>query len=94
VARRGTSCSTLLWPSALRFHHGRLPGPFLREVETLFAAGVLRVTVASPPWRRLNLNAAVLLIPNLYRAGTLITGESLPTLLAAPGAHSWISKDS
>ncbi len=47
-------------------HHGRLPGPFLREVEALLAAGVLRVTVASPTLAQgLNLNAAVLLIPNL-----------------------------
>lgn len=67
-------------------HHGRLPGPFLREVETLLAAGVLRVTVASPTLAQgLNLNAAVLLIPNLYRAGTLITGEEFANVAGRAG---------
>ena len=67
-------------------HHGRLPGPFLREVEALLAAGVLRVTVASPTLAQgLNLNAAVLLIPNLYRAGTLITGEEFANVAGRAG---------
>jgi len=29
-------------------HHGRLPNPFLREVELLLSRGVLKVTIASP----------------------------------------------
>lgn len=67
-------------------HHGRLPGPFLREVEALLAIGVLRVTVASPTLAQgLNLNAAVLLIPNLYRAGTLITGEEFANVAGRAG---------
>ncbi|MCU0999281.1 DEAD/DEAH box helicase [Stenotrophomonas maltophilia] len=67
-------------------HHGRLPGPFLREVEGLLAAGVLRVTVASPTLAQgLNLNAAVLLIPSLYRAGTLITGEEFANVAGRAG---------
>lgn len=67
-------------------HHGRLPGPFLREVEALLASGVLHVTVASPTLAQgLNLNAAVLLIPNLYRAGTLITGEEFANVAGRAG---------
>lgn len=67
-------------------HHGRLPGPFLREVETLLAAGILRVTVASPTLAQgLNINAAVLLIPNLYRAGTIISGEEFANVAGRAG---------
>ncbi|MGK0129810.1 DEAD/DEAH box helicase [Pseudomonas aeruginosa] len=67
-------------------HHGRLPGPFLREVEALLAAGILRVTVASPTLAQgLNLNAAVLLIPNLYRAGTMISGEEFANVAGRAG---------
>lgn len=67
-------------------HHGRLPAPFLREVEALLASGVLQVTVASPTLAQgLNLNAAVLLIPNLYRAGTLITGEEFANVAGRAG---------
>jgi superfamily II DNA/RNA helicase len=67
-------------------HHGRLPGPFLREVEALLAAGILRVIVASPTLAQgLNLNAAVLLIPSLYRAGTPITGEEFANVAGRAG---------
>ena len=67
-------------------HHGRLPGPFLREVEALLSTGVLRVTLASPTLAQgLNLNAAVLLIPNLYRAGTLVTGEEFANVAGRAG---------
>ncbi|WP_139158195.1 hypothetical protein, partial [Klebsiella pneumoniae] len=54
-------------------HHGRLPSPFLREVEVLLSEGVLKVIVASPTLSQgLNLNAAVLLVPTLYRASEKI----------------------
>ena len=67
-------------------HHGRLPSPFLREVEALLATGALRVMVASPTLAQgLNLNAAVLLIPNLHRAGTLITGEEFANVAGRAG---------
>jgi hypothetical protein len=57
-------------------HHGRLPRPFLRELEMLLSEGVLKVIVASPTLSQgLDLNAAVLLVPSLYRSGALITGE-------------------
>jgi DEAD/DEAH box helicase len=67
-------------------HHGRLPGPFLREVEALLATGALRVTIASPTLAQgLNLNAAVLLVPNLYRAGALISGEEFANVAGRAG---------
>ena len=57
-------------------HHGRLPNPFLRELEILLSQGVLKVIIASPTLSQgLNLNAAVLLVPALYRAGTKVSGE-------------------
>ena len=43
-------------------HYGRLPNPFLRELEILLSDGVLKVIIASPTLSQgLNLNAAVLL---------------------------------
>lgn len=67
-------------------HHGRLPSPFLREVEALLATGTLRVTVASPTLAQgLNLNAAVLLVPTLYRAGVLISGEEFANVAGRAG---------
>lgn len=67
-------------------HHGRLPNPFLREIERLLAEGVLKVTVASPTLSQgLNLNAAVLLAPSLYRAGELIKGEEFANVAGRAG---------
>jgi hypothetical protein len=67
-------------------HHGRLPAPFLRELESLLNQGVLTVTVASPTLAQgLNLNAAVLLVPTLYRAGELLTGEEFANVAGRAG---------
>lgn len=67
-------------------HHARLPNPFLREVERLLNEGVLTVTVASPTLAQgLNLNAAVLLVPTLYRAGTPLTGEEFANVAGRAG---------
>lgn len=67
-------------------HHGRLPNPFLRELERLLAEGVLKVTIASPTLSQgLNLNAAVLLVPSLYRAGELISGEEFANVAGRAG---------
>ena len=67
-------------------HHGRLPSPFLRELEILLAEGVLKVIVASPTLSQgLNLNAAVLLVPALYRAGEPITGEEFANVAGRAG---------
>ena len=67
-------------------HHGRLPSPFLRELEALLAKGVLKVIVASPTLSQgLNLNAAVLLVPYLVRSGTVISGEEFANVAGRAG---------
>jgi len=67
-------------------HHGRLPSPFLRELEALLSEGILRVIVASPTLSQgLNLNAAVLLVPTLYRARQPITGEEFANVAGRAG---------
>jgi replicative superfamily II helicase len=73
-------------PIGVAIHHGRLPGSFLREVEALLAASVLHVTIASPTLAQgLNLNAAVLLIPTLYRAGVPLSGEEFANVAGRAG---------
>jgi len=67
-------------------HHGKLPQPFLREMELLLGEGVLKVIVASPTLSQgLNLNAAVLLVPYLVRAGQDITGEEFANVAGRAG---------
>lgn len=67
-------------------HHGRLPSPFLRELEALLSDGVLKVIVASPTLSQgLNLNAAVLLVPALYRASERIKGEEFANVAGRAG---------
>lgn len=67
-------------------HHGRLPSPFLRELETLLSEGVLKVIVASPTLSQgLNLCAAVLLVPYLVRAGTVVSGEEFANVAGRAG---------
>ncbi|WP_337155086.1 DEAD/DEAH box helicase [Pseudomonas protegens] len=67
-------------------HHGRLPSPFLRELELLLSEGALKVIVASPTLSQgLNLNAAVLLVPALHRAGELIKGEEFANVAGRAG---------
>ena len=70
----------------IAIHHGGLPNPFLRELETLLSEGVLKVTVASPTLSKgLNINAAVLLVPYLTRRGNLITGEEFANVAGRAG---------
>ncbi|MCW0366555.1 hypothetical protein NB699_001538 [Xanthomonas sacchari] len=72
--------------AGVAIHHGRLPSPFLRELEVLLAEGVLKVIVASPTLSQgLNLNAAVLLVPALYRAGEKIKGEEFANVAGRAG---------
>ena len=67
-------------------HHGKLPSPFLREVERLLASGIIKVTTASPTLAQgLNLNAAVLLVPYLTRSGVPISGEELANTAGRAG---------
>lgn len=72
--------------AGVAIHHGRLPSPFLRELELLLSEGVLKVIVASPTLAQgLNLNAAVLLVPALYRAGVKIKGEEFANVAGRAG---------
>jgi len=72
--------------AGVAIHHGRLPSPFLRELELLLSEGVLKVIVASPTLAQgLNLNAAVLLVPALYRAGEKIKGEEFANVAGRAG---------
>ena len=72
--------------AGVAIHHGRLPSPFLRELEILLTEGVLKVIVASPTLSQgLNLNAAVLLVPALYRAGEKIKGEEFANVAGRAG---------
>ena len=67
-------------------HHGKLPNPFLRELELLLGDGVIKVIVASPTLSQgLNLNAAVLLAPYLVRAGEPISGEEFANVAGRAG---------
>ena len=70
----------------LAIHHGGLPNPFLRELEVLLSEGILKIIVASPTLSQgLNLNAAVLLVPSLYRSGKPITGEEFANVAGRAG---------
>lgn len=72
--------------AGVAIHYGRLPSPFLRELETLLSEGVLRVAVASPTLSQgLNINAAVLLVPALYRSGEKIKGEEFANVAGRAG---------
>ena len=72
--------------AGVAIHHGRLPSPFLRELEVLLSEGVPKVIVASPTLAQgLNLNAAVLLVPALYRAGEKIKGEEFANVAGRAG---------
>ncbi|MCB1468153.1 MAG: DEAD/DEAH box helicase [Rhizobiaceae bacterium] len=72
--------------TGVAIHHGRLPSPFLRELEALLSDGVLKVIVASPTLSQgLNLNAAVLLVPALYRASEKIKGEEFANVAGRAG---------
>lgn len=72
--------------AGVAIHHGRLPSPFLRELEVLLSKGVLKVIVASPTLSQgLNLNAAVLLVPAIYRAAEMIKGEEFANVAGRAG---------
>jgi hypothetical protein len=74
----------LRWGVAI--HYRGLPRPFLRELEAALSAGALPVTIASPTLAQgLNLSAAVLLVPYLYRAGTPISGSELANVAGRAG---------
>jgi hypothetical protein len=52
----------------------------------LLSQGVLKVIIASPTLSQgLNLNAAVLLVPSLYRSGVMVTGEEFANVAGRAG---------
>ncbi len=70
----------------MAIHHGKLPSPFLREVERLLASGKIKVTAASPTLAQgLNLNATVLLVPYLVRQRKPISGEEFANVSGRAG---------
>ncbi len=79
-------CAVKALEIGVAIHHGKLPNPFLRELELLLGEGVIKVIVASPTLSQgLNLNAAVLLAPYLVRAGEPITGEEFANVAGRAG---------
>lgn len=72
--------------AGVAIHYGRLPRPFLRELEVLLSEDVLKVIVASPTLSQgLNINAAVLLVPSLYRASMKMKGEEFANVAGRAG---------
>ena len=70
----------------IAIHHGKLPSPFLREVEILLTTGAIKVTIASPTLSQgLNINAGVLLVPYLTRSGVVIPGEEFANVAGRAG---------
>lgn len=54
--------------AGIAVHHASLPRPFLREMDTLLADGVLKITIASPTLAQgLNLSASCLLLQGFSR---------------------------
>lgn len=79
-------CAVKSLEIGVAIHHGKLPNPFLRELELLLGEGVIKVIVASPTLSQgLNLNAAVLLAPYLVRSGQPITGEEFANVAGRAG---------
>lgn len=79
-------CAVKALRIGIAIHHGGLPSPFLRELELLLSEGIIKVIVASPTLSQgLNLNAAVMLVPSLYRSGALITGEEFANVAGRVG---------
>jgi hypothetical protein len=67
-------------------HHGQLPRPFLRAVERLLKAQLLKVTIASPTLAQgLNLSATTVLFTSLTRAGDPIPGEEFANVAGRAG---------
>lgn len=67
-------------------HHGALPGPFRREIETLLHQRSLKITVASPTLAQgLNLSASVLLFSSLHRSGALLSGAEFANVIGRAG---------
>lgn len=67
-------------------HHAHLPRPFLRAVEALLKARVLKVTIASPTLAQgLNLSATTVLFSSLERGRQPLKGEEFANVAGRAG---------
>lgn len=67
-------------------HHGSLPTPFRKEIESLLREGVLKVTVSSPTLAQgLNLGATAVIFSSIYRNGDLIDGSEFKNVIGRAG---------
>lgn len=67
-------------------HHGTLPTPFRKEMETLLQDGVLKITVSSPTLAQgLNLSATTVIVHSLYRSGKIIEASEFKNVVGRAG---------
>jgi len=67
-------------------HHGRLPTPLRREIESLLQVGVLKVTISSPTLAQgLNLSATTLIFHGLSREGEKINVSEFKNVVGRAG---------
>ncbi len=67
-------------------HHGRLPKPFLHELEKVLNTGEIKVIVTSPTLAQgFNVSASVLIFPRLYRANTLLDPSEFVNVIGRVG---------
>lgn len=67
-------------------HHGGLPTPFRKQVESLLREGVLKITVSSPTLAQgLNLAATAVIVHSLYRNGNVIEASEFKNVVGRAG---------
>lgn len=70
----------------IALHHGRLPRPFLNDVEKLLRSGDIQLTIASPTLAQgLNLSASILLVPSIWRNGEIIPAGEFANVAGRAG---------
>ncbi|MCK9404875.1 MAG: DEAD/DEAH box helicase [Methanothrix sp.] len=70
----------------IALHHGRLPRPFLNDVERLLRLGKIPLTIASPTLAQgLNLSASVLLVPSIWREKMIIPASEFANVAGRAG---------
>ena len=70
----------------IALHHGSLPRPFLREIESLLDKKVIPITIASPTLAQgLDLSCSALLIRSIYRGGSVIPPEEFANVAGRAG---------
>lgn len=67
-------------------HHGALPTPYRREIESLLQQGILKVTISSPTLAQgINLTASVLVFHGLHRNRELIDISQFRNVIGRAG---------